>query len=190
MKSRPFAALACVLAAGLAGCAIAPMGQPIPSVQNVAKARAAAIPPLALGEFKLAPGKPPGLDQSVSIRTNRIHSPFGSSFSSYLKETLAADLRTAGLLDPNSPFVLSGQLTESQLEVPVGAANAAVAARLILTRAGVRVYDRELRASSTWQAPFVGAEAIPMGINRYTSLYRQLASDLLDDPQFRAALGL
>jgi hypothetical protein len=189
MKTLLRAAWVCVLAAGLAGCAIAPMGQPIPSVQNIAKARAAGIPPLALGEFTLAPGRDPSLDQWVSIRTNRIHSPFGSSFSASLKETFATDLRGAGLLDPSAPFVLSGQLTESTLDVPAGAASASVAARMILTRAGVRVYDRELRATSNWTAHFVGAEAIPMGINRYTSLYRQLATDLLDDAQFRAALG-
>lgn len=177
-----------VLAALLAGCAIAPMGAPIPSVQNIGKARAAGVPPLALGDFRLAPGKPASLDQSVSIRTNRIHSPFGSSFSSYLKESLAADLRAAGLLDDASPIVLSAQLTDSQVDVPVGTARATLAAVFTVTRSGVRVYERELRVEDTWHASFIGAEAIPMGLNHYGQLYRRLAGELLDDPLFRAAV--
>ncbi|AMO25320.1 hypothetical protein UC35_07920 [Ramlibacter tataouinensis] len=184
--ARALFAAASLLA--LAGCAIAPMGTPIPSVDNIGKARAAGIPPLALGQFALAPGKPPGLDQSISIRTNTVHSPFGSSFSAYLKESLAADLRAAGLLDPASPLVLAGELTDSRIEVPVGTASGTVAARLTLTRSGTQLYAKELRAQASWQAPFVGVEAVPMAVNHYQELYRQLTRTLLEDPEFQAAV--
>lgn len=177
-------ASACVLA----GCAITPLGPPVPSVDTIAKARAAGLPPLALGAFALAPGKDPGLDQKVSIRTNTIHSPFGSSFAAYLKETLAGDLRGAGLLDPASPVVISGQLTDSRIDAPVGASTATLAARFSVNRAGAVVYAKELRADSSWSSGFVGAEAVPMAVNHYEQLYRQLAGKLLEDGEFRAAV--
>ncbi|MDB5898378.1 MAG: hypothetical protein JWP41_1980 [Ramlibacter sp.] len=171
----------------LGGCAIAPLGAPVPSTDNIVKARAARTPPLALGDFKLAPGKPAGMDQKISIRSNTLHSPYGNSFAAYLKEALGGDLRAAGLLDPESPLVLSGQLTDSQIEVPTGTSHATVAARFVLTRSGAAVYDKELRARSEWQSGFVGIEAVPMAVNRYQLLYRELVGMLLADAQFQAA---
>lgn len=171
----------------LAACAIAPMGAPIPSVQNVAKARSAGLPPLALGDFVPAAGRDAAMDRSISIRTNMVHSPYGSSFAAYLRESVAADLRAAGLLDPASAIVLAGELTDSRIDVPVGLASAAVAARFVLTRGGVRMYERELRASESWNASFIGAEAVPMALNHYGALYRKLVTELLEDPAFQAA---
>lgn len=180
------AVLAC--AGLLAGCATAHMGPPVPSAANIMKARSAGLPPMTLGAFALAPGKDPGLDQRISLRTNAIHSPFSGSFAAYLKATLAADLRAAGLLDSGSPLVISGQLTDSRIEVPVGEASATLAARFTVDRGGEVLYSKELRAASAWTAGFNGYEAVPMAINRYEQLYRQLAGQLLDDADFRVAV--
>lgn len=175
------------LSVGLTACAVAPMGPPSPSLENIGKARAAGLPPLALGTFVLAPGRSSGMDEAVSIRANRLHSPYGNSFAAYLKETIAADLRAAGLLQEGAASVLSGQLTDSRIETPPGTASAAIAARFVLARAGRVVYDKELRAEATWKAEFNGFEAVPMAVNQYGSLYRQLTGKLFDDPDFRAA---
>jgi hypothetical protein len=171
----------------LAGCAQLQLGQPVPSIDNIQKARASGIAPLSLGHFAIAPGKDVSLDQKVSARSNTIYSPYASSFARYLKETLAADLAAAGLLDPASAIVVEGWLTDSQLDVPTGQARGSVAARFTLTKAGARIYDKEHRASATWAASFVGVEAVPGAINEYGLLYRKLVAMLLDDPAFRAA---
>ncbi len=172
----------------LSGCAMTPMGKPVPSIDNIGKARAAGLLPMAVGRFELAPGKDPSLDQRVSIRSNTIFSPFGNSFAAYLKESLAGDLRAAGLLDPGAAVVIAGQLTDSRIEVPTGTASASIAARFTVTRAGAVVYAKELRAHASWQAGFVGAEAVPMAVNHYEQLYRQLAGALLEDAEFRVAV--
>lgn len=183
---RSLAALA--LAGLLTGCAMTPLGPPVPSAENIMKARAAGLPPMAVGSFALAPGKDPALDQRISIRANTLYSPFGASFASYLKETLAGELRGAGLLDPRAPVVVSGQLTDSRVDVPMGMASASVAARFTVARAGATVYAKELRADSSWNAGFNGYEAVPMAVNRYEQLYRQLTGKLLEDAEFRAAV--
>jgi hypothetical protein len=172
----------------LGGCAVAPLGAPVPSTDNITRARAAAMPPLAVGEFKRDVGMPPGADRNISLRTNTLYSPYDNSFAAYLREAVSTDLRAAGLLDPSSPLVLSGYLTDSHIELPSGTAHATVAARFVLTRAGSTVYDKELRARAEWQAGFVGIEAIPMAINRYQLLYRELTGMLLADPQFQGAV--
>jgi hypothetical protein len=184
-----FASLLLLAAALLGtGCAQMKMGAPVPGIENIQKARASGIPAVALGTFKLAPGKDAALDQRVVVRTNSIYSPYDSSFASYLKESLAVDLAAAGLLNAASTTVISGLLTDSQLNVPTGPANATVAARFTVTRAGANVYEKELRASSAWTASFIGVEAISGGLNEYGLLYRKLLAQLLDDPQFVAAL--
>jgi hypothetical protein len=66
-------------------------------------------------------------------------------------------------------------------------AYAAVAAKFTITRAGARVYEREFQARTDWTTKFMGVEEIPVAIGRYGLLHRQLVSELLRDPQFRAA---
>lgn len=171
----------------LTGCAQMQLGAPVPGIDNIQKAKGAGIAPVSLGAFSLAAGKPAAMDQSVTARTNRIFSPYDSSFAKYLKESLATELRAAGLLDETSMIVIEGQLTDSQLDAAVGVATGSVAARIKVTRAGEQVYDRELRASGSWESPFVGAYAVPAAVGEYALLYRKLVSQLLDDPAFRQA---
>ncbi|RYY93581.1 MAG: hypothetical protein EOO24_26495 [Comamonadaceae bacterium] len=187
MRRRLAAAAATLLALG--GCAIAPLGAPAPSLQNITKARAAGIAPVTLGAFRLAQGVDPAVDQRIVIRSNTLHSPFGSSFAAYLRETLAADLRAAGLLDAASPVVITGELVDSRIDVPMGTAPAsgAVSARFAVTRLGTKVYEREFTARSEWMTTFLGVETIPMAMGRYELLYRELAAMLLDDPSFQRA---
>lgn len=179
------AALAVLL---VAGCARVPLAPPSPAMDSIVAARAAGIAPVSLGEFRLAPGRPASVDQSVTARTNTFYSPYGDSFAQYLKEALAADLRAAGLLQADAATTVEGWLTDSRLEVPNGPASAAVAARFVVVRSGRTLYDRELRAEDRWQAPFIGVEAVPDAVNRYGLLYRRLAADLVADPAFRAAV--
>lgn len=188
MLRRLLACGAAGLALALAGCAMAPLGAPVPSMDNIGKLRAAALPPVAVGAFSLAAGRPAAMDQKITIRTNVLYSPYRSSFAAYLKESLATDLRAAGALDPAASTVVSGELTDSRIEVPSGPAFATVAARFVVTRGGRQLYARELRARSDWNAGFIGAEAVPMALNHYTLLYRQLTSRLIDDPEFQAAV--
>lgn len=185
MRLAASAALAMLV---LAGCARVPLAPPSPAMDSIVAARGAGISPVALGSFRLAPGLPAAIDQSVTARTNTFYSPYGNSFAQYLKEVLAADLGAAGLLQPEAATIVEGWLTDSRLEVPTGAASAALAARFVVRRSGRKLYDRELRVQARWQASFVGVEAVPDAINRYGVLYRQLAADLVADPAFRAAV--
>lgn len=185
---RVFTLMAALLSvAFLTGCAQLRLGVPVPSIDNIQKARGSGISPVAVGDFALAPGKDAGLDQKVSARTNSIFSPFDNSFAKYLKENLSTDLRAAGLLDPGSKILVTGRLVDSQLDVPVGKSKASVAARFTVTKAGAQVYDKELRADREWQSEFLGVIAVQAAMNEYAGLYRKLVADLLDDPAFRAA---
>lgn len=172
----------------LTGCAQIKLGAPVASVENLQKAKAAGMAPAAVSEFGLAVGKPKSMDEGLSVRGNTVSSPFQNSFAQYLKETLAAELKAAGLLDPASKVVIQGSLTDSQVDAPADKGTASLAARFVVAKAGQTVYDKELKASASWPSSFVGAVAIPTAINQYSALYRQLVAQLLDDPAFKAAV--
>lgn len=171
----------------LVGCAQIPMGQPGPSFAVVEKAKASATAPVAVGQFQLAQGVDPEMDKGLSVRSNNLYSPVGHSFSQYLKEVTIADLGAAGLYDPKSGVQVSGFLTDSTLDVPMSTGQASLGARFLVSRMGKTVYDKELKVSSSWPSAFVGAQAIPDGINHYSQLYHELVLKLLSDPDYQSA---
>lgn len=187
LRGQASLALMAVPLVWLAGCAQIPLGGPAPSFENIEKARASGTAPVAIGQFQLAPGVSPEIDKGLSVRSNAVVSPVDGSFAQYLRQTLTADLQAAGLVDAAAPATLSGFLTDSTLDVPVGTGQASLGARFVVVRQGKTVYEKELKASATWPSSFIGMEAIPTGINQYTSLYHKLVGTLLDDPDYRAA---
>ncbi|MEJ6020843.1 hypothetical protein [Ramlibacter sp. PS4R-6] len=186
MRQARFLAALLALAA-LGGCAQYRLGPPVASIDNIRAARSLPLAPVALGEFRLAPGRPAGIDRSIGMRTNTISSPYGESFAQYLKESLAADLGAAGLLDPASSIVVSAELNDTAMDIPPGAGSARLAARVKVTRSGRIAFDKELIVESTWPSSFVGVNAIVTAVNEYGLLYRKLVRQLLADPEFVAA---
>lgn len=187
LHRRGLLALAVVSLALTTGCAQLPLGNPTASFENIEKANVSRTAPVAVGLFKIDTQANAEIDKGLSVRSNTISSPFEGSFSQYLRQTLITDLQAAGLYDAAAQTTLSGFLTGSTLDVPIETGNASLSARFILVRTGKTIYEKELKASVTWPSSFIGVEAIPAGINQYSSLYHQLVGKLLDDPDYRSA---
>ena len=107
------------------------------------------------------------------------------SFSQYLWQTLIVDLQASGLYDTASQTQISGFLTDSILDVPTSTGQASLGARFVVVRSGKTVYEKELKAGASWPSSFIGAVAIPEGINQYAALYHDLVGKLLDDPDYK-----
>jgi len=170
-----------------AGCAT-PAVQLTPTLDTLQAFRTATIPPMGLGEFGLAPGRPPGMDRSLLVRADSLRPPNGGSFAQFLKETLQTEMTAAGRFDPASTFVISGQLTVSEIST-MSVPNAALGARFQVRRSGVLVFDKELVVRDSWQYQFIGAIAIPEAQERYTALYSKLVRTLVTDADFRLAVA-
>lgn len=171
----------------LVGCAQIPLGDATPSFENIEKARMSKTAPVAIGKFQVDPRANPDIDKGLSVRSNSVSSPVNGSFAQYLRQTLLVDLQASGLYEPASRTEISGFLTESTLDVPIDKGVATLGARFVVVRLGKTVYEKELKAGSTWASSFVGIEAIPAGINQYAALYHSLVGKLLDDPGYQAA---
>lgn len=184
------ARLTVVLAAtaALTACVTAKMPAPSSSAANVEKLRAAKAAPSQVGTFKLAAGKPAGMDTELGGLRGSSMQPSAGTFSGQLRDELAAELKGAGLLDATSPVVIEGELTDSRVDAAIGTGTGRLAARFVVKRNGQKVFDKELAAESSWESSFVGATAIPLAINQYGALYKTLIGKLLDDAEFRAAV--
>ncbi|WER48753.1 hypothetical protein CupriaWKF_28760 [Cupriavidus sp. WKF15] len=172
----------------LAGCAEMQMGQPKATVENATVMRGAGFAPVDVGRFVADDAKGSGMDRGVSIRSNSLRSPVDGSLAQYLRETLRVELASAGLLDPKAGTVVTGVLSDSEVNAPVGEGTASLGARFVVTRAGTVRYDKQLGVSAKWDSPFMGVSAIPQAAGQYEALYRKLVGTLLTDPAFRSAM--
>lgn len=184
-SARAFAlAVSASLLVLLTGCAQVKMAPPSASIENIQLARASGMGPVAVEKFSPAASLSKSDDKGLSIRSNTFYSPYDSSFSRYLEETLSAQLKGAGLLEPTSGTVIDGQLTRSAVDAGASQGSATLGARFKVKRGGDTVYDKELVESDTWASSFVGVVAIPDAINHYTALYRRLVERLFKDEAF------
>jgi hypothetical protein len=175
---------AAVLALG--GCAMGDLPPPQASLDNIQALRGAQIDSMAVGAFTPGPGRPSEMDRSVTVRAGNQAAP-GGSFARYLGDTIGAELKGAGRLDPNATLVVSGVVTDTHVDSAMPTAHAALAAHFTLIRGGRVVFDKTLSVDSSWDSNFIGAVAIPDALNHYTGLYPALAAKLFADPDFVAA---
>lgn len=171
------------------GCASVTMPPPSATATTIEALRTASIVPAATGKFGLAAGIDPAVDKSLSGLRGSSLQPASSSFSQQLKEVIIAELKAAGLYDEKSSVQIEGQLMESQVDAAIGIGTARLAARFTVDRSGKRVFDKVLSVNSQWESSFIGAVALPEAINRYSSLYKELAAKLFEDKDFRTALA-
>ena len=179
------------VATSLALCACASVTLPPASASGdvVMSLRAANAAAMNAGTFVVAPGQSPDMDASLpGLRGSSLRAP-GGSFTGYLADAITADLKASGLYDPAAAIVISGELTESQVDAAIGTGTAHLGARMKVRKAGVMVYDRTFAVSDQWDSSFIGAIAIPEAMNRYTALYQKLAQKMFDDPEFRRAVA-
>lgn len=184
------AAFLCAAAvAGLAGCASVKLPAPTASPTTVETLRATKLSPATVGTFGVAPGKPADFDRSLSgLRGSSLTAASGS-FSQQLKDELVTTLKASGLYDEKAPIVIEGLLTDSKIDAAIGTGTGRLAARFAVTRAGKRVFEKEIAVDAQWESSFVGAIALPAAVNQYGALYKSLVAKLVDDPEFRTALA-
>lgn len=176
-----------VIALWVAGCAQS-LPNHEPTMQSLRVLRGSTLPAMQVGQFALAPGKPASMDRSVTLRSVTIHSPDGNSFAQYLGKTVETDLRAAGKLDPRSPFVIKGLLTDSGAGAGIGTGEASLAATFSVLKDDREIFHKDISVSAQWDSSFIGAVAIPAAINQYFALYEKLASQFFADKDFVAAV--
>ena len=177
-----------VAAATMASGCSTTLGQHQPSLDSVQTLRDSGVVALNVGDFAVAAGVDPSIDRGVSMRGAPIKPQNGKSFVQYLRDSLIADLTSAGKYDPNSVVTVRAELTDNQLHaLGASTADAWLAARFWITKDARTVYDKKLEETHSWPSSFIGAIAFPEAVNQYTELYSALLMKLYTDPEFRSA---
>ncbi|MBW8809237.1 MAG: hypothetical protein JF591_10480 [Lysobacter sp.] len=143
--------------------------------------------PLRVGRFSADPK----LDSKpLNVRGSTLSGGEDGKFSTYLRDALSTELRTAGRLDDNAASEISGELLQNRLNsggAAAGDGQATVQARFVIKRDGAQVYDRTLTADHHWPSSFMGPIAIPAAFDNYTATVQKLLQQLFSDPQFERA---
>ena len=176
--------------AALTGCVSVKMPAAAPSAANAEKLRVTKLAPTQVGTFKLAAGKPAAMDTTLGGLRGSSVSPTNGSFAGQLRDEIAAELTAAGLVDPKSPIVIEGQLTDSMVDAGMSTGKGRLAAKIQIKRDGQTVFDKEIVAEAAWESSVVGAIALPAAINQYGALYKTLVGKLFDDADFKRALAI
>jgi hypothetical protein len=170
----------------LSGCAMEALPPPQATFGNIQAVRAGNFAAMRVGDFVAGPGAPTAMDKRIAVRAGVQAAP-GGSYAKWLGETLAAELKGAGKLDPNAALVVSGVVTQTHVDSAMPNGNAQLEARFTLKKNGAVAFDKTLDARSTWTSGFIGAVAIPDAFNHYNALFAEIVTRLLSDPDFKAA---
>jgi hypothetical protein len=181
---RWLAAASLLLALG--ACAMPPLPAPSAGFDQVSAIQSSDVAPMKVGDFRRGPQVSASADQRVVVRAGTMAAP-GGSFTKYLADTLATDLRAAGRYDPNATLEITGLLADTHVDSFNDIAHARLAAEFVLTRDGQEVFRKRVEVSSQWDSDFYAAVAIPEAMNHYTTLYQKLAGALIADQDFRKA---
>lgn len=189
MISRLFRSVPLVFALAITGCANVKLDATGATPSTVEKLRAAGLAPAQVGTFRLAAGKDPAMDTSLSGLRGSTLAPAKGTWSQLLKDTLVTELTASGLYDAASRSVIEGQLTDSRVDAAIGTGTGRLAAHFTVTNGGRTLFDKEVAAEASWDSSFMGAVAIPAAMNHYGALFKTLVAKLVDDPDFRRALA-
>lgn len=166
----------------VAGCASMPIPTYQPSVDTTQVLLEHREARLAVGPFAASAGIP---NSSLSVRGSQLSAGGNEgTFSDYLRNALITELKTAGRFDQQSQMRVEGMLANNELDSGAATGSATVAARFVVTRANVNVYDKTLTVTHTWDSSFVGAIAIPSAVQNYAGAIQKLVFKLVTDPDF------
>lgn len=161
---------------------------PATDIDALVAMRSTPMVAMNVGSFE-AEGTAASHDNGVSVRLGTFKPPKGTTWSSYLGETVSAQLSAAGRLDPNAPTSISGTLIENRSGENMADGRAILSARFKVSRNGAVVYDKVQTVTAAWDSTYWGFIAYESALRNYTALYPQLVRQLIADPAFKHAVA-
>lgn len=171
----------------LGGCVHEKMAAAQPSIATIKAAQSFDMVPLAVGPVIASPADA-AFDRHIDIRGSTMAPPTGR-FSSFLRDTLIAELRAAGRYDPESRTIVSAVLTENSATESFKRGTGVEVATFRVHRNGQTLFEGAIRAEVEWPSSFIGAVAIPNAFRTHSSLSNTLVAHLFADANFRAAVA-
>ncbi|GAB3095521.1 hypothetical protein [Lysobacter terrae] len=173
-----------VLSLSLAACVSMPPPSYQPGISNTEQLLQRRTGKLTVDRFDAAKGV---ANKSLSVRGSQLTGGSDGTFGTYLQEALVTELKAAGRYDGDSPLHVSGTLLRNELDGAIKTGTAQVAARFVVKRGDVVVYDKSFEAKHEWESSFIGALAIPAAMDNYAGAVQKLIGMLFADPDFASS---
>jgi len=124
--------------------------------------------------------------KSDKARAARLESPHGNDFSDYLTYAIKEQLKTKGLLNTNSPYVLNVKLLEHDIDTGlVTTGTTTIKARVKLIKDGREIFNKVYTTVHTWDSHFIGQIAVDRAIENYPSGVHKFVNKLFSDEDFK-----
>jgi hypothetical protein len=166
---------------GLAGCT---QTVPVydPAFENVQLLKAASARPASVDKFSGGP-------TSLIIRGfTSAKSPVGNDFGDYVQDALSRELDKAQLLVMSSDYKIQGKVVDTDVDTGISTGRTSISVEFVVTKEGVERYRKVVTSGYEWDSSFIGALAIPRGIQSYPKVVGMLLNKLYSDPDFAKAL--
>ncbi|MCG5262248.1 hypothetical protein [Cupriavidus gilardii] len=173
-----------VLGLVLSGCSIVAPAY-VPSIDNVQTLKHSGASPTRVGTFNETGSAVP---HPISLRGNKLRSPYGNTWSAYLSEAVTRELTMAGKLSPDADVEITGTLLRNEIDPAIGTGTGDMSARFIVRKGGAVRYDKVKSIHREWESSFAGAVAIPKAVTEYGYTVQALLGALYADPAFLEAL--
>lgn len=175
-----------LLAAALTGCAS--FVAPPYSADFVAldRLKRAPLEKASVGTFQPVDGA--AEVNRIKLRAVTLVSPRGS-FSRYLQDALAQDLREIAVYDEAAQIRIDAVVLKNVIDISsMSTGTGLMEVELAVTRGGQTRLKKLYTASTQFESSFAGAVAIPKGQSEYGVLVRALLGKVYSDPDFINAL--
>ena len=128
----------------------------------------------------------------ISIRGNPMKSSVDDSYAQYIAFALKGELAKAKILAETSDLYLSVQITENDMDVGSGQAEAVLVGDVTVmdTVSGVELYRETVTGRHSWDSAFFGGIAIGRARENYPYVVKSFIRSLFQSEKFRAALKL
>lgn len=146
------------------------------------------LSPVTLGEIKLSDDS---LNE-ISLRGNPLVSSADDSFASYLSYALADEFRKAGLLEENSPLVISMIITQNDMTVGSSQGTGIISGTVSVTHqpSGEVMFSDAVTGEYRWDSAFFGGTAITRARENYPYVVKSFIRALFQSEAFTSALTL
>ncbi len=152
------------------------------SPENVQALKDGGTGKVRLGEFRAATPETESAD--IGMRGSHLNSPYGS-YSAYLREAILQEFTEAGRYSADANTEIGGILEKNLFNANgISQGDGELAARITVQRDGVKTFDKQLSAKTTWPSSFAAMTAIPKAVTEYPKLVREFVRALSQDPDF------
>jgi hypothetical protein len=122
------------------------------------------------------------LDIKPQIRSVKMISPYGGTFTEYLKISIEEHLKAAMHYNSDSNITMNIQLTKNVIDIwnmYIGKSDLEM--KLIITKNNINIYENTYSVQDTFRSGWIGETAMNNAVKHYPIVIQKLVNKLFED---------